>query len=164
MAFSADFIAQILHDIYQQGRNNNNTDISPALFKAILQQFNNAANEGFIASSAPDPDDDFRHATDNALFAQSHPYFPSACDKCDFYKPDLKAKLKYAFANRKKNCYNCPYIDGCISRTSSDGFKLQHNFKNGKRGTYDTTPALQIARLQKDLCTAHRYEIRKQMS
>ncbi len=286
MAFSADFIAQILHDIYQQGRKNNNTNISPALFKAILEQFNNAANEGFSASSAPDPDDDFRQAlrhsnevfsafkvhrmqndmanlltdsngdlkpfnqwanevlpiashqcgawlqteydtavlrahqaadwqqflreadvlpnlkwmpstspnpgpdhqifwnvirpiadpfwnehrpgdrwnckcsltstdetptsapmgdnaatpqpgldanpaTDNALFAQSHPYFPSSCDKCDFYKPNVKARLKYVFANRKKDCYNCPYIDGCISRTSSDGFKLQHKAKNG---------------------------------
>lgn len=286
MAFSADFIAQILHDIYQKGKRQSSNDISPALFKAILEQFNKAASEGFNESAAPDPDNDFRQAlqhsnevfsafkvhrmqkdmanllidsngdlkpfnqwandvlpiashqcgawlqteydtavlrahqaadwqqflreadvlpnlkwmpstspnpgpdhqifwnvirpiadsfwnehrpgdrwnckcsltstdetptsapmgdntstpqpgldanpaTDNALFAQSHPYFPSACDKCDFYKPNIKAKLKYAFSNRKKDCYNCPYIDGCISRTSSDGFKLQHKAKNG---------------------------------
>lgn len=62
MAFSADFIAQILHDIYQGGIARPAIDISPALFKAILEQFNKASQEGFSASSAPDPDDDFRHA------------------------------------------------------------------------------------------------------
>ena len=60
MAFSADFIAQILHDIYQKGKGGSSTDISPALFKAILEQFNKAASEGFHESAAPDPDNDFR--------------------------------------------------------------------------------------------------------
>lgn len=290
MAFSADFIAQILHDIYQKGKRGSSTDISPALFKAILEQFNKAASEGFHESAAPDPDNDFRQAlrhsnevfsafkvhrmqkdmanllidsngdlkpfnqwandvlpiashqcgawlqteydtavlrahqaadwqqflreadvlpnlkwmpstspnpgpdhqifwnvirpiadsfwnehrpgdrwnckcsltstdesptsapmgdntstpqpgldanpaTDNALFAQSHPYFPSACDKCDFYKPNIKAKLKYAFSNRKKDCYNCPYIDGGLDKIKRsnieppkvDDYKVEHN-------------------------------------
>lgn len=271
MAFSADFIAQILHDIYQKGKGGSSTNISPALFKAILEQFNKAASEGFHESAAPDPDNDFRQAlqhsnevfsafkvhrmqkdmanllidsngdlkpfnqwandvlpiashqcgawlqteydtavlrahqaadwqqflreadvlpnlkwmpstspnpgpdhqifwnvirpiadsfwnehrpgdrwnckcsltstdepptsapmgdntytpqpgldanpaNDKALFAQSHPYFPSSCDKCDFYKPNIKAKLKYAFSNRKKDCYNCHYINFALPK------------------------------------------------
>ncbi len=62
MEFSDDFIAQILHDIYRRGSSQSSTDISPQLFRAILKRLNEATDKGILASSAPDPDDDFRYA------------------------------------------------------------------------------------------------------
>lgn len=269
MEFSDDFIAQILHDIYSQGRAQSPTGLSLELFRALLRRFNEATDEGLAASAAPDPDDDLRHAlqhsnevfsafkvhrmqsdmvrlltdsngdlkpfnqwandvmpiashqcgawlrteydtavirahqaadwqqfvreadvlpnlkwmpstspnpgadhqvfwntvrpvsdpfwnahrpgdrwnckcsltstdepctavpysdkasnpqpgldsnpgTDKAVFSQSHPYFPKSCSSCSFYKPGFKDKLRSFFSNRTKDCYNCPYIDGCI--------------------------------------------------
>ena len=69
---------------------------------------------------------------DGHLFSQDHPYFPKSCSKCSFYKnSSFKNRIKAVFLNRTKNCYNCPYIDGCITRISADGFKLEYKFKNG---------------------------------
>ena len=79
----------------------------------------------------PHPGLDSNPGTDKAVFSQSHPYFPKSCSTCDFYKPGLKGWLRSMFVNRTKDCYNCPYINGCLSRMSSDGFKLEHKFKNG---------------------------------
>lgn len=79
----------------------------------------------------PHPGLDSNPGTDKAVFSQSHPYFPKSCSACDFYKPGLKGRLRSMFVNRTKDCYNCPYINGCLSRMSSDGFKLEHKFKNG---------------------------------
>ena len=81
--------------------------------------------------SDPQPGLDTNPGTSKATFSQSHPYFPKSCSSCSFYKPGFKSRLRTLFTNRTKDCYNCPYINGCISRTSSDGFKLEHNFKNG---------------------------------
>lgn len=50
------------------------------------------------------------------LFSDKHPYFPESCAKCTFYKPGFRARLHDVFLNRRKDCYNCPYIDGCIDR------------------------------------------------
>jgi hypothetical protein len=50
--------------------------------------------------------------TDAKAFSDSHPYFPANCASCDFYKGS-----KEGFTNRVKNCYNCPYTNGCISRS-----------------------------------------------
>lgn len=82
-------------------------------------------------ASNPQPGLDSNPGTDGAVFAQSHPYFPKSCASCSFYKPGFKDTLRSVFTNRAKDCYNCPYINACISRMSSDGFKLEHNFKNG---------------------------------
>ena len=48
---------------------------------------------------------------DGHTFSQNHPYFPDSCAQCSFYKPGLKGRLASVFRNRKKDCYNCPYID-----------------------------------------------------
>ena len=48
---------------------------------------------------------------DGHTFSQNHPYFPDSCAQCSFYKPGLKNRLASIFRNRKKDCYNCPYID-----------------------------------------------------
>ena len=81
--------------------------------------------------SDPQPGLDTNPGTSKATFSQSHPYFPKSCSSCSFYKPGFKSRLRTLFTNRTKDCYNCPYINGCISRIWSDGFKLEHNFKNG---------------------------------
>lgn len=81
--------------------------------------------------STPQQGLDTNPGIDKATFSQSHPYFPKSCSSCGFYKPGFRDKLSSIFTNRAKDCYNCPYINGCISRMSSDGFKLEHKFKNG---------------------------------
>ncbi len=64
-------------------------------------------------------------------FSDDHPYFPKSCQDCDFYRPDLKNRLKNLFTNRVKDCYSCPYIDKCIDRLGADGFKLERKYPNG---------------------------------
>lgn len=85
------------------------------------------------AGEAPQPGLTNNPGKDGHTFSQDHPYFPKSCASCGFYKKaSIKNRLLPAFLNiRAKDCYNCPYINGCISRMSSDGFKLEHNFKNG---------------------------------
>lgn len=69
---------------------------------------------------------------DGHTFSDNHPYYPDKCSHCDFYKSaSLKNKVKGIFTNRVKDCYNCPYINGCLSRMSNDGFKLEKSFSNG---------------------------------
>lgn len=69
---------------------------------------------------------------DGHTFSDNHPYYPDKCSHCDFYKSSsLKNKVKSIFTNRVKDCYNCPYINGCISRMSNNGFKLENAFANG---------------------------------
>lgn len=86
-----------------------------------------------FAGEAPQPGLTNNPGKDGHTFSQDHPYFPKSCASCGFYKKaSIKNRLLPAFLNiRAKDCYNCPYINGCISRMSSDGFKLEHNFKNG---------------------------------
>lgn len=51
-----------------------------------------------------------------AVFTQDHPYFPADCKHCAFYNPTIQARLRHPFTARVKDCYHCPYIDGCIGR------------------------------------------------
>lgn len=54
---------------------------------------------------------------DGHTFSDNHPYFPDKCSNCFAYKKSgFKNKLKAWFINRQKDCYNCPFIDGCIDR------------------------------------------------
>lgn len=86
-----------------------------------------------FAGEAPQPGLTNNPGKDGHTFSQDHPYFPKSCASCGFYKKaSIKNLLLPAFLNiRAKDCYDCPYINGCISRMSSDGFKLEHNFKKG---------------------------------
>ena len=65
-------------------------------------------------ASEPQPGLSSNPGTDRAVFSQDHPYFPKSCASCSFYKPGVKDKLRHLFTNRAKDCYNCPYINGCI--------------------------------------------------
>lgn len=56
-----------------------------------------------------------RNPKDGQLFSDKHPYFPKDCASCPFNK-GVKNKLTSWFSNRKKDCYNCAYVDGCIEK------------------------------------------------
>lgn len=53
---------------------------------------------------------------DGIIFSDNHPYFPTNCNSCAFYKPTITDRIKTIFTNKAKNCYNCPYVKGCIDR------------------------------------------------
>ena len=54
---------------------------------------------------------------DGHTFSDKHPYFPSDCSHCFAYKKGgITNRLKALFLNRDKDCYNCPFINGCIDR------------------------------------------------
>ena len=104
--------------------------------KCSLEQTDDPATpelKAEFADEAPQPGLTNNPGKDGHTFSQDHPYFPKSCASCGFYKKaSIKNLLLPAFLNiRAKDCYDCPYINGCISRMSSDGFKLEHNFKNG---------------------------------
>lgn len=58
----------------------------------------------------------YAHGQRRTYLLRHPPYFPQSCNKCGFYKPNLKNRIKATFSNRKKDCYNCPFIDGCLQR------------------------------------------------
>lgn len=64
-----------------------------------------------------------------SVFSNDHPYFPSDCKHCAFYKPTLKARLSTVITARAKDCYHCPYINGCINKI--DGWEDDTTY--GKR-------------------------------
>lgn len=63
---------------------------------------------------------------DGRTFSDNHPYFPASCAKCGFYRnASVKNRLLGFFSNRRKDCYNCPYIDAVLP----NGFKEDEVFK-----------------------------------
>ncbi len=52
------------------------------------------------------------------VFSDDHPYFPSDCAHCGIYNAGVKNRLASVFYDRKKDCYNCPYIRACIRNLS----------------------------------------------
>ena len=76
-------------------------------------------------------------AKTRALFSQDHPYFPKDCNHCAFYKPNIKSRLRSIFKAQVKDCYNCPYINGCIDRAlgrHTEGYNM-HEWKISYRST-----------------------------
>lgn len=86
-----------------------------------------------LDTDKPEPGLENNPGKDGRLFSDKHPYFSKSCSSCGFYKPNIKDRMLRLFNARKKDCYNCPYINACISRISSDGFKLEYKSKNGGR-------------------------------
>ena len=50
---------------------------------------------------------------DHHTFSDNHPYFPNGCSTCPFNK-GFKNKMKTAFRNEKKHCYECSKIDAAL--------------------------------------------------
>ena len=67
-----------------------------------------------------------------AVFSDDHPYFPSDCKHCAFYNPTIKARLQNIFRAQTKDCYHCPYIDGCINEVGEQ----QKQFMEERRAEY----------------------------
>lgn len=102
--------------------------------KCTLEQTDDPATpelKELLDGDRPQPGLGNNPGKDGHLFSQDHPYFPESCSSCAFYRPDVKDRVLGFFNARKKDCYNCPYINACISRMSSDGFKLEHKAENG---------------------------------
>lgn len=68
------------------------------------------------ASSQPQPGLTGNPGQDAAVFSDDHPYFPSDCQHCAFYKPGFTDRVKQIFQNRKKDCNHCRYINRCIDK------------------------------------------------
>ena len=74
---------------------------------------------GSPAGNDPQPGLKENPGKSQAVFSDDHPYFPSDCKHCAFYNPTLKARLTTVITARVKDCFNCPYIDGCIDRAAT---------------------------------------------
>lgn len=66
-----------------------------------------------------------RNPKDGQLFSDKHPYFPKDCASCPFNK-GVKNKLISWFSNRKKDCYNCEWAQGCIDRAKGATTKYDY--------------------------------------
>ena len=92
--------------------------------KCTLRQTDEPANDSVIKDFYPIASQkglENNPGKDGHLFSDSHSYFPKSCSSCEFYKAankGLKNRIGLLFNNRKKDCNNCPYINGCL-----DGMK-----------------------------------------
>ena len=74
---------------------------------------------------------------DGYLVNDTHPYFPENCASCPFYSPKgIKNRLKVAFSNHKKDCFNCPYIDGSLDRAKQVKFLRERAKEIRKEAEY----------------------------
>lgn len=88
---------------------------------------------GFPAGNNPQPGLKDNPGKSQAVFSDDHPYFPSDCKHCAFYNPTLKARLSTVITARVKDCYNCPYIDGCIDGVTKVNGKAAEHIKEFKK-------------------------------
>jgi hypothetical protein len=93
------------------------------------------------ASSQPQPGLTGNPGQDAAVFSDDHPYFPSDCRNCTFYKPGIKARLGHIFRAQVKDCYNCPYVDGCIENIRGD---VRRNIQPPAAETYYKVPDKEV--------------------
>lgn len=68
-----------------------------------------------LDTDKPEPGLENNPGKDGRIFSDKHPYFSSSCSKCQFYKPNVSQRLGTLFSARRKDCYNCPYIDKLIN-------------------------------------------------
>ncbi len=79
--------------------------------------------------------------TTGETFSDDHPYFPASCNDCPFYNPKFKDRLKRLFRDRVKDCYHCPYVDGCIYGAEKNEVKeIKKEARELLQGTTITTP------------------------
>ena len=92
---------------------------------------------------------------DGHIYNDTHPYFPKSCNECAAYRAGgLKNRLKMLFLNRKKDCYNCPYIVGCIDRKEAKksideaAYKKKQEVKEKNLMPVSENPYLNISSLK----------------
>ena len=81
-----------------------------------------------VSADKPQPGLDNNPGKDGHIFNDTHPYYPKDCAHCFANKSKIKNKLLYVFSGRAKDCYNCPFIDNCISFDKED-FKETYKSK-----------------------------------
>lgn len=74
-----------------------------------------------------------------AVFSDTHPYFPKDCRHCDFYKPTAKARITHLFMAKAKDCFNCPYINGCIERAEEIKRLVKERRKEARKAVQGKT-------------------------
>lgn len=79
---------------------------------------------------------------DGHTFSDKHPYFPSDCSHCFAYKKGgITNRLKALFLNREKDCYNCPFINGCLyGSTKEDVKQIKKEARKAVQGSIITHP------------------------
>ncbi len=61
------------------------------------------------------------------VFSDDHPYYPTDCRHCAFYKPGPKARLQNIFHAQSKDCNHCQYINNKMAQTAKEiGEKPNH--------------------------------------
>lgn len=91
--------------------------------------------------SEPQPGLKGNPGTTGETFSDDHPYFPASCNDCPFYNPKFKDRLKRLFRDRVKDCYHCPYVDGCIYGAEKNEVKeIKKEARELLQGTTITTP------------------------
>ena len=95
--------------------------------KCMLEQTDEPANPEVldgIEDTPPQRGLENNPGKDGHTFNDTHPYFPKNCSSCPVYhKSGIKNRLLTLFENRKKDCYNCPFIDGCLYGLNKDEIK-----------------------------------------
>ena len=95
--------------------------------KCTLEQTDEPANPEVlddIEETSPQRGLENNPGKDGHTFNDTHPYFPKNCSQCPAYrKSGIKNRLLTLFENRKKDCYNCPFIDGCLYGLNKDEIK-----------------------------------------
>lgn len=102
--------------------------------KCMLEATDDPATPVDVVEDMPTPQPqrglDNNPGKDGHLINDTHPYFPEKCAQCPFYKPrGVKNRIRAVFVAHKKDCFNCPYIDGKLP--SSNGFILKNKYENG---------------------------------
>ena len=103
--------------------------------KCSLEQTDDPATpelKAEFSTEAPQPGLTNNPGKDGHTFSQDHPYFPKSCATCTFYKPGLKDWLHNVVKNRVKDCYNCPYINGCMY-SEEEKKKIDEDKRNKER-------------------------------
>lgn len=70
--------------------------------------------------SQPQPGLTGNPGQDAAVFSDDHPYFPSDCQHCAFYKPGFSDRVWHIFLNKKKDCNHCRYVNRCINQVGQE--------------------------------------------
>lgn len=80
--------------------------------KCMLEQTDDPANPDILTDiEIPKPQRGLENnpGKDFRIFNDTHPYFSSSCSKCSFYTTHKNIFVR--LTNRKKDCYNCIYLD-----------------------------------------------------
>jgi|GEM_PF-1443924 len=73
-----------------------------------------------VVGSDPQPGLSGNPGKDKAVFSQDHPYYPDSCARCPFSSTSALARLKFTFANKKKDCNRCKNANMVIKEAQAE--------------------------------------------